>query len=162
MIGARKEGWLVDDPNLLCAFMTLLLPSLLPLSLSYSSLDLAFLHPILMLRSNPKEKDEDGREKRSINGFWRERESVCVCVVTVVYVCEKEVLKPEGVLKRERERERERERWIVKALRVNRSFPLIVVMCVAHDLAHVPFFLFDTCPCMQQVLQPYVQEILVH
>ena len=38
----------------------------------------------------------------------RERESVCV--ITIVYVCEKEVLKPEGVLKRERERERERER----------------------------------------------------
>ena len=32
-----------------------------------------------------------------------------MCVVTIVYVCEKEVLKPEGVLKRERERERERD-----------------------------------------------------
>ena len=69
MIGAGKEGWLVDDPNLLCALTTLPLSSLSPSSLSYSSLDLAFLHPILMLRSNPKEKDEDGREKRSINGF---------------------------------------------------------------------------------------------
>ena len=55
-------------------------------------------------------------KKEALMGF-EERESVCVCVVTVVYVCEKEVLKPEGVLKREREREsdlllcsRERER----------------------------------------------------
>ena len=46
-------------------------------------------------------------KKEALMGF-EERESVCVCVVTVVYVCEKEVLKPEGVLKRERERERER------------------------------------------------------
>ena len=45
-------------------------------------------------------------KKEALMGF-EERESVCVCVVTVVYVCEKEVLKPEGVLKRERERERE-------------------------------------------------------
>ena len=57
-------------------------------------------------------------KKEALMGF-EERERVCVCVVTVVYVCEKEVLKPEGVLKRERERvcdlllctkERERER----------------------------------------------------
>ena len=46
-------------------------------------------------------------KKEALMGF-EERESVCVCVVSVVYVCEKEVLKPDGVLKRERERERER------------------------------------------------------
>ena len=63
----------------------------------------------------------------------------------------------------EREREREREREIIINIkRVNGSFLLILVMCVAHDLVPVSLFLFDTCPCMQQMLQSCVHEILVY
>ena len=43
---------------------------------------------------------------------------------------------------------------------VNSNSLLKLVMCVARDPCTC--FSFDTCHCMQQLLQPCVQEILAH
>ena len=94
----------------------------------------------IVSRSDPKEmQDVREREERGVDGFEDKEREGCH---HSVHVREREVSGFEDsfnccrVLEGERP---EREREIIN-VRVDRSFLLVLVVCVAHDLAHVSLF----------------------
>ena len=134
-------------------------PSPSPTSPLYSSLDSALLRLIIVSRSDPKEM-EDVRERKEALMVLKikEREGCHHCRARAkergvrFWKGFEDSLNCCRVLEGER---LEREIEIIN-VRDDRSFLLVFIMCAAHDLAYVSLFLFDICPCMQQLLQPCV------